>query len=196
MAGETRSRMVDAAVVSLQRDGLAGMSFTDVLAASGAARGAIYHHFPGGKNELAAEATRRNGDQVRAALAALPDGSPSDVVDAFLVAIRPVLAVSAAGGGCAVAAVTVGVSGTNHELLDIAHDTFDTWESVLADRLNTAGLGRSDAQDLATTLLALLEGAHVLCRAAGSLEPLDRVVRSAARLGSGLGGARPHGEGV
>jgi prevent-host-death family protein len=38
------------------------MSFTDILASSsGAARGAIYHHFPGGKTQLVAEAAQRNG---------------------------------------------------------------------------------------------------------------------------------------
>ena len=36
----------------MRRNGLAGTSFTEVLADSGAARGAIYHHFPGGKSEL------------------------------------------------------------------------------------------------------------------------------------------------
>ncbi|MEU3069077.1 hypothetical protein ABZ712_19585 [Streptomyces sp. NPDC006906] len=38
-----------------------GMSFTDVLTQSGAARGAIYHHFPGGKNQLATEAAVQHG---------------------------------------------------------------------------------------------------------------------------------------
>ena len=48
--------MIAAAVRSLQHDGAEGMSFTDVLRVSGAARGAIYHHFPGGKSQLVAEA--------------------------------------------------------------------------------------------------------------------------------------------
>ena len=81
MPGETRSRMVDAAVSALQRHGVDGMSFTEVLAASGAARGAIYHHFPGGKAQLVAEAAARNGDDVRAHLAGLPAPTPQATVD-------------------------------------------------------------------------------------------------------------------
>lgn len=69
MASETRERMVGAAVVALQRRGMAGMSFTEILTTSGAARGAIYHHFPGGKSQLVAEAAARNGADVRAQLA-------------------------------------------------------------------------------------------------------------------------------
>jgi TetR/AcrR family transcriptional regulator, lmrAB and yxaGH operons repressor len=56
---ETRTRMIDAALDSLRHRGVSGMSFTEVLERSGAARGAIYHHFPGGKNQLVAEAAAR-----------------------------------------------------------------------------------------------------------------------------------------
>ena len=55
------------------------MSFTEVLRESGAARGAIYHHFPGGKSQLVAEAAARNGQDVRDHLAALPAGNPVEV---------------------------------------------------------------------------------------------------------------------
>src|SRR6266487_777898 len=98
----TRDRMVEAAVEALRRRGVAGMSFTDVLRASGAARGAIYHHFPGGKTQLVAEAAAHNGHDVRAHLATLPSSSPLAVVEAFLAAVRPVVEASTTGGGCAV----------------------------------------------------------------------------------------------
>src|SRR5215831_3855797 len=80
MAGDTRERMIEAAVHALQRDGVEGMSFTEVLRESGAARGAIYHHFPGGKSQLVAEAATDNGTEVRALLAQLPAESPAAVV--------------------------------------------------------------------------------------------------------------------
>jgi TetR/AcrR family transcriptional regulator, lmrAB and yxaGH operons repressor len=178
MARDTRNRMIDAAVAALQREGVAGMSFTEVLAASGAARGAIYHHFPGGKAQLVAEAAACNGEDVRAHLAALPAGSPQAVVDGFLELIRPVVAASADGGGCAVAAVTVGADAP----LDVAAAAFASWTDQLAERLAASGLGPGEAADLAATLIALLEGAHILCRAAGSIEPFDRVARTAAGL--------------
>jgi len=202
MTSDTRSRMIDAAVAALQRRGAAGASFTEVLQASGAARGAIYHHFPGGKAQLLAEAAERNGDDVRAALAALGDpgdpgdpgdvapgipghvgGGPARVVAAFLAAVRPVLAGSAEGGGCAVAAATVDAddAGTP-QLRRIADRAFGAWIGELAGHLTVAGMSPEEARDLATTLVTLLEGAHVLCRAAGSTEPFERVARTARRL--------------
>jgi AcrR family transcriptional regulator len=52
MVHDTKQRMIEAAALSLRTRGLAATSFTDVLAASGAARGAIYHHFPGARTTL------------------------------------------------------------------------------------------------------------------------------------------------
>src|SRR5579859_6681550 len=142
MPNDTRARMIEATVEALQRQGVAGMSFTDVLAASGAARGAIYHHFPGGKAQMVAEAAALNGQDVRARLAALPADSPSAVVEAFLAAVRPVVGASAAGGGCAVAAVTVraGAGDDNDALRQVAANAFASWAGQLAERLTTVGL--------------------------------------------------------
>ncbi|HEY2099437.1 MAG TPA: hypothetical protein VGH72_23420 [Pseudonocardia sp.] len=70
-----------------------------MLAVSGAARGVIYHHFPGGKAELAREAVAWTGRSVRARLAALDADDPETVVALFLAAVRPVVAESAAGSG-------------------------------------------------------------------------------------------------
>ncbi|MFJ9846525.1 TetR/AcrR family transcriptional regulator [Kitasatospora sp. NPDC101155] len=185
MAGETRERMIEATVAALQHRGVAGMSFTDILASSGAARGAIYHHFPGGKAQLVAEAAERNGCEVRARLAALPvEDGPSEVVEAFLELVRPVLAASAAGGGCAVAAVTVGAGAEADDamLRQVASTAFASWVDQLAERLTAAGLGSDATRGLAATLITLLQGAHVLCRAAGDLEPFEQVARTAKSL--------------
>jgi TetR/AcrR family transcriptional repressor of lmrAB and yxaGH operons len=180
MATDTRARMIEATVEALRRNGIAGMSFTDVLRSSGAARGAIYHHFPGGKSQLVAEAATRNGQDVRAHLAGLPSGSPQAVVESFLAAVRPVVQAAAEGCGCAVAAVTVGTD--QAELRQVAEAAFSSWVDQLTERLTSAGLGSEQAADLATALIVLLEGAQVLCRAAGHLEPFDRAARTALLL--------------
>jgi AcrR family transcriptional regulator len=184
MSNDTRTRMIEATVEALRRRGVAGMSFTDVLRASGAARGAIYHHFPGGKAQIVAEAAARNGQDVRAYLATLPAGSPPAVVEAFMAAVRPVVAESAAGGGCAVAAITVpaGTDGGDDTLRQVAASAFAAWAEQLAERLAAAGLAPAEAADLATLLITLLEGAHIMCRAAGSIEPFDQAARTATAL--------------
>ena len=176
--------MIEATISALQKHGVAGTSFTEVLRDSGAARGAIYHHFPGGKLELVAQATELNGRQVRERLAVLPADSPSAVVAGFFELVRPVVEASSAGGGCAVAAATVdtALEPGEQDLRRIADCAFSAWAETLTERLTTSGLEADRARDLATTLIVLLEGAHVLCRASRNLEPFERAARTARSL--------------
>ena len=173
MPRDTKQRMVEAAAGLLRSRGLAAMSFTDVLAVSGAARGVIYHHFPGGKAELAREAVAWTGRSVRARLAALDADDPGTVVTSFLAAVRPVVAESAAGSGCAVAAVTGECAQPDAELTAVSHGALRSWVDELDRHLRRTGARADAAAVLSTLMITFLEGAHVLCRAEGSLEPFD-----------------------
>jgi TetR/AcrR family transcriptional regulator, lmrAB and yxaGH operons repressor len=204
MAADTRERMIRAAVRALRRDGVERMSFTNVLRESGAARGAIYHHFPGGKDQLVAEAAAGDGREVRDLLTQLPADSAAGVTRGFLELIRPVVAESAAGGGCAVAAAAMastmldpdrsdgarrhdsgshgagprGAGSRGAGLHGVADEAVSSWISELAGRFVAAGLAEPEARGLAASLIAILEGAHVLARATGRIDAFDETARS------------------
>ncbi len=59
---------------------------------------------------------------------------------------------------------------------------FQSWTLTLAERLTAAGLVTDQARGLAVTLITVLEGAHVLCRAAGTLEPYEQTARTLSAL--------------
>ena len=61
MAPGTRDRMVASAAALLRRHGVRGTSFGRVLEHSGAPRGSISHHFPGGKREMIGAAVTAPG---------------------------------------------------------------------------------------------------------------------------------------
>ncbi|NUP25707.1 MAG: TetR family transcriptional regulator, partial [Nocardia sp.] len=61
-----RAAMIDSAISLIRRRGVAAVSFTDVLQASGAPRGSVYHHFPGGRAQLMTEATEAAGSRITA----------------------------------------------------------------------------------------------------------------------------------
>lgn len=139
--------------------------------------------------QQSADLIARRLHEVRAHLAGLPTTSPLAVVEAFLAAVRPVVEESARGSGCAVAAVTVELDGDSADLRSVAAAAFASWTGQLASLLAAAGMAPDDAGDLASLLVNLLEGAHVLCRAAGSPEPFDRAARAAVVL-TGVTSAR------
>ncbi len=170
----TRERMIEATAELLRRRGVAGTSFTDVLRDSAASRGVIYHHFPGGKEELARAAVEWTGEQVRGRLDAppAPGATAAGVVDEFLVRVRPAVLESAEGASCAIAAATAeGRPGS--ELQAAARGAFESWVDVLVVQLTRAGVDPEQAAGLAALMVIVLEGAHVLCRAERSAAPFD-----------------------
>jgi TetR/AcrR family transcriptional regulator, lmrAB and yxaGH operons repressor len=173
MAKDVRARMVEAAVRLLATKGLEGTSFAEVLELSGAPRGSIYHHFPGGKDELVTEAVALARDRAMSYLEEQAGKSPREIAAAFLALWRTVLTRSDLGAGCAVLAVTVATD--DEELLARTAEVFRGWRSRLAALLTDAGLSADEAARYAATLIASSEGAVVMARAEQSMEPFDLV---------------------
>ncbi|HKO37685.1 MAG TPA: helix-turn-helix domain-containing protein, partial [Solirubrobacterales bacterium] len=63
-----RERLLNGARRLLAEKGYAGMELRDVAERGKAPRGSIYHHFPGGKSQLAIEAAELEGTEIRAAI--------------------------------------------------------------------------------------------------------------------------------
>jgi AcrR family transcriptional regulator len=172
MTSDARTRMVRSAAYLFRERGFSGTAFSDVIAHSGAPRGSIYHHFPGGKAQLAEEAVRYAGDYVSAGVrAATRDDDPVAAVRAFLAWWRRVLVDSDFRAGCPIVAVTVE---SRHAAA--AASAFQSWRDALAAGLVSAGATAGRGARLATLIVASVEGATVLCRAQRSLEPLEDVV--------------------
>jgi TetR/AcrR family transcriptional regulator, lmrAB and yxaGH operons repressor len=173
MPNDARQRMIDSTTILLAKHGLSGTSFSDVLAASGAPRGSLYHHFPGGKDQLVLAAVGVAGDRAIAVLDRL-EGKPAvEVARAFLDLWRSVLTVSDFGAGCAIAAVTV--ASDSPEMLESAGTVFRGWRTRLAELFAEGGVPTGRSAALATTLIASSEGAVVLSRAERSFEPFELV---------------------
>ena len=171
MAEGVRERMIAGAVRLLAQQGLQATSFSEVLALTGAPRGSIYHHFPGGKDQLVGAAVEAAGAHALRVLEPLSGSDPVEVTEAFLGLWRLLLERTGSTMGCAVLAVTV--AARSEELLDQAGAVFRGWRARLAELLAAGGLPEAEA--FAATLIAATEGAVVLSRAERFLEPFDAV---------------------
>ena len=104
-----RQRMIQSALVLMGQQGIEATSFSQVLEHSGAPRGSIYHHFPGGKAQLIEEVTHYAGDVVEAlCLQAVEEhADPVAAVEAIGNFWRTVLYDSDFAAGCPVVAATL-----------------------------------------------------------------------------------------
>ncbi|MDT5139215.1 MAG: TetR/AcrR family transcriptional regulator, lmrAB and yxaGH operons repressor [Mycobacterium sp.] len=177
-----RERLIDSAIELLRRNGVAGTGLAELLQHSGAARRSVYVNFPGGKSELMTEATRTAGRLMDSTLAgAAPDGDGRESLAEFVESWKETLRTSDYTAGCPVVAAALGRT-ESPSAADAAGEVFTAWQNMLAGRLRAEGVGIDEAESLATTIVAAVEGAVVLCLAAQSTDPLDRTVQMLDQL--------------
>lgn len=178
----TRDRMVLAAVELFRQRGYDGTGFREVVDRAGAARGAIYHHFPGGKAELGMAVVRRAGgwiaDEVERICA---DATPRAAVEALVSLAERLTTSGFAAPGCPIAAVGLAADDEEGLLRAAVDGVFSRWQAALSGCLARAGVDAEAADDEAALVVSAIEGAVVLCRVRGSAEPLDAVRRSLLR---------------
>src|SRR5579884_35799 len=176
MSDNPRERMIQSALVLMGENGVDATSFSQVISHSGAPRGSIYHHFPGGKAQLIVEATRYAGDMVADLFAdtAARHEDPAAVVDAVAGFWRTILHDSDFAAGCPVLAATL--DGTRSPAArEAARDAFQRWEDLYVEIFERAGVPSERARSLGATAISAIEGAVILSRAQGSNAPLERV---------------------
>src|SRR5918996_2232156 len=174
MPSDAKRRMIRSAAALFREQGYSGTGFRDVIAHSGAPRGSIYHHFPGGKAQLGAETVRRVGERVGAGLDALAEqGDPVAMLRTLVTGWRQTLVENEFRAGCPIVAVAAEHHPEAPELADAAADAFARWQDPLSASLRKAGIKPARARRLAALITAGIEGAIILGRATRSTEPLE-----------------------
>jgi TetR/AcrR family transcriptional repressor of lmrAB and yxaGH operons len=176
-----RQEMVNGAISLLAEKGVQGTSFAVVTEATKTPRGSIYHHFPGGKNELIEEVLTSIGTLVTSLIDAVEVDSPSKVVDVFVESWRALLLANNFAGNCAVANASLG-AGDEDSLKASANEVFKNWQHALARAFERSGAKRKDAVDFAAVCLASVEGALILGRASGSDEVFKALSRQLKKI--------------
>jgi TetR/AcrR family transcriptional repressor of lmrAB and yxaGH operons len=180
--GETKRRMLDAAIEVMRERGAVGLSIDEVLARSGAPRGSVYHHFPGGRAELLRQTLDYAGQSYGAMIERAAARGAVAVLDRMIAFWTVVLTDSDFRAGCPVLAAAVNPGPDADGLAAQATRIYLDWRSRTAAVFESGGADPARAQALATTCLAALDGAVSLCRITHSLEPLRTVAESLAQL--------------
>ncbi|MGH2555433.1 MAG: TetR/AcrR family transcriptional regulator [Actinomycetota bacterium] len=182
MRTDARERMIASAIWLFRQHGYEGTGFRDVIEHSGAPRGSIYHHFPGGKSELGVEAVRWAGEFLNRLLGeVLASEGPTEGLGTFIRWWTDYVESRGFRAGCPVVGVAVASRPEAPELAEAATTAFKLWERTLAAAFHGHGLGMARSRDLASLVVGALEGATIMSRASRTTEPLERVARELTR---------------
>ncbi|MFJ7070342.1 TetR/AcrR family transcriptional regulator [Streptomyces sp. NPDC101115] len=182
-ATSASERLVEATRELLWERGYVGTSPKAIQQAAGAGQGSMYHHFAG-KPDLALAAIRRTAEEMRAGAERVLGGPGTAYarIEAYLLRERDVLR------GCPLGRLTMDPDViASDELRAPVDETLDWLRGRLAGIVRE-GLddgefdGPLNADEIASTVVATVQGGYVLARASGSAAAFDGAVRGLLAL--------------
>src|SRR4051812_8893579 len=182
MANDTRTRILDATARLLRQRGYHGTSLNDILAASGAPRGSLYFHFPGGKDQLVIEVTRASVADVAERLRDTLAANPGEAIHKIFEATVRMLEENDFALGCPVAPVVLDGTTEVPELIEVGRSAFRQWIGLFQESFTKAGIPDGRARSLALLVEASLEGLMVIARATRDSSAMMEVADELAAL--------------
>lgn len=188
---DVKQRMVRAAEALIRERGHGAAAMSDVLERSGAPRGSVYFHFPGGKTQLVIEAAEAHAHQQVAYIdqAARQAGSAVEFIEAYVNLARDGMTGSGYSRGCGIAPLVIEAVDESGEVRETGRRAFAEMTDRLAFHFIAYDMDRKAARELAEALLAGLEGALITSRALRSPAPFDAVRTAMASYAAGPGPA-------
>ena len=165
--------MVQTMARLLRDQGYTATGLSRVLAESGVSNGSLYHHFPGGMEDLAEAALEASGRAVTKEFARALDGAPNTGEGLCRYLDMAAGQITKDGrGGCPIAPTALEVSHLSPRLRAAAARCYVIWEEHIADRLRADGWPEESVVEAASAALSLIEGALLLARVSGQLNHL------------------------
>jgi TetR/AcrR family transcriptional repressor of lmrAB and yxaGH operons len=168
--------MLDAAARLFRSGGYHATGLNQLVAFSGAPKGSLYFHFPGGKEQLAAEAMREAAGRVLELLGRAAGAAPdaAGAVAAVLDQLADELVATDFRCGCPLATVALD-AGDSEAIRGACAEGYRSWRDSLAGLLRRHGIPAERSAGLAVVTLAAIEGALLLARTERDVGPMRQV---------------------
>src|ERR1700759_5063602 len=183
----TRARIVEEAAALIHERGVAGTTLEDVKMAAEVSGSQLYHYFPD-KDELVQAVIDYQADAIvnrnRNAL------SSANGVEAWRKMVMTAAKRTKAKGGCALGSLVGQLAESDPDARAHIATGFDQWAAAIADGLRSLHADGKlpsgiDPDELATTLLATLEGGLVLSQVQQGSRPFETAINTLLALAIG-----------
>jgi TetR/AcrR family transcriptional regulator, lmrAB and yxaGH operons repressor len=179
----SRAALIDNAATLFRRQGYSATGLNQILDEAGVKAGSLYHHFPRGKQQLAAAVVDTAGAGIEQLLRRfLSTGRPvADIVDRWI----DLLVAGLAGDqrdGCPIEPIATESVNASPLVRAASARAFTGWCAAIEDRLRSEGWSDGDAKTVALAVISLIEGALILSRIAGDAAALNAAKPAARSL--------------
>ncbi|MGN6335678.1 TetR/AcrR family transcriptional regulator [Mycobacterium sp.] len=179
----SRAALIHTAATLFRRQGYAATGLNQILDEAGVKPGSLYHHFPQGKQQLAAAVVDTEGAGIEQLLLRfLATGRPvADIVERWI----DLLIAGLTGDqrdGCPIEPIATESVNASPSVRAASARAFKGWCGAIENRLRSDGWSAAEAKDDALAVISLIEGALILSRISGDTEALQAAKPAARSL--------------
>lgn len=179
-----RQPIINAAVTLFRRQGYGRTGLNDIVDASGAPKGSLYHYFPQGKSSIAAAAVEEAGLRVAATVQKLAAEcrSTGELLRAHARLLAGWMRASSFRNGCPITTVLLELAPRERAVSEAGRKAYAARVAIIRDRLMDDGFARPRAEALAVLCTSALQGALIQARVERSGRAIEVTAAELARL--------------
>lgn len=169
-----KAEIVDRLFVVFQDHGYEGASLADLSRATGLGKSSLYHHFPGGKEQMAEAVLEKGKAFIQTAVADVAISS-----EPLKGRIRKIIAALDrlyAGGKNPCVLGRLAVSEIGPAGRKLAHDIFAIWTDAVAHLARESGMSQVQSRRFAEDWVARVQGSLILYAANGDCTLFERTM--------------------
>jgi TetR/AcrR family transcriptional repressor of lmrAB and yxaGH operons len=179
----SRAALIDTAATLFRRQGYAATGLNQILDEAGVKPGSLYHHFPDGKQQLAAAVVDGSGATIERLLRRFLAGDlpVADIVDRWVDLLVGGLTADRRDG-CPIEPIATESVNASPLVREASARAFTGWCKAIEERLVAEDWPTSEAESVAVAVISLIEGALILSRIAGDARALIAAKPAARHL--------------
>lgn len=178
---DTRARILAAALRLFRKRGYHGAGLNDILELASAPKGSLYHHFPGGKEEIGVAVVA----EITRSILTLFESSRARTTAAVVLQAGEQMSHTIERTNhelCTLFTAFLAERSTSPKLGIAVANAYAEMTEALQTRLQSDGMKPRLAKDRATAVVMLLEGGAMIAQAQQSVAPFRLAVKQAASL--------------
>ena len=178
----TKEKLIQVTAKLIREKGIAATGIAELVEISAVPKGSIYHHFPGGKDDLIIAAIQNFKDLMSAAFKASLKGKSTaksgltSILDYYIDSLEK----SNFRNGCPLAIVAMESSGNNDLINNTCKEVMDYWVDNLTSYFKYKGsnAGRNEAIEFITRL----EGSLIMCQIYNDTKSLSHLKKQLSSI--------------
>jgi TetR/AcrR family transcriptional regulator, lmrAB and yxaGH operons repressor len=181
---DTKSLIINIATTLFQQKGYRGVGLNEIINACGISKGALYHHFPEGKEELLIACLQSLDDAITEDIAVIFGRYPT-TLEATKAMIAKLIANFETDGtitGYTFSSIVSEMATLSDPVRMACAGLYQRMQDIYLDKLVKDGFSKEMADSIALMMIASIEGAMMLCLTQKSSNPLKVISHTLPKI--------------